>query len=251
MSFFFFFFAQSINFCVGASDQHLRRKEQNRAAQRAFRERKERYVKELEDKIRDLCAAHSLELEQLRRENEELRSALKAANNKYETEEEKEDSERFSTPPPDYCVRDKDGVSFCEKLKEEVCSNAYNQLLTEPLFDAQGCLNETVTEHPVPIVTSIMKRSQIFNQMEKSLVESLAENTDSEEVQDSASDDLISCTDVWKELQTHPLFDKFDIDNLCAQLKKKAMCSQSGPVFSKFDIKIILKSIEEKVSSSS
>lgn len=30
---------------------HQKRKEQNRAAQRAFRERKERYVRELEDKV--------------------------------------------------------------------------------------------------------------------------------------------------------------------------------------------------------
>ncbi|OAD66551.1 basic-leucine zipper transcription factor, partial [Phycomyces blakesleeanus NRRL 1555(-)] len=53
-----------------------RRKEQNRAAQRAFRERKEKYVKELEDKIRQIQAAHEVHVAQLQKENEELRAIL-------------------------------------------------------------------------------------------------------------------------------------------------------------------------------
>ncbi|KAI9281022.1 hypothetical protein BY458DRAFT_499347 [Sporodiniella umbellata] len=208
-------------------NQHSRRKEQNRAAQRAFRERKEKYVKELEDKMVQLCASHASEVEGLKKENEMLRSLLKLRG---------EESE-----PSKDCVRDKTGISFCERLREEVCSNAYNQLLTEPLFDSQGCLNETVTEHPVPIVTSMMKRSRIFNQMEQSLSESLPEM----ETEDAA-DDLISCADIWKRLQANPLFDKFDIDTLCAQLKTKAMCSQSGPMFSERAIRGIIQSIEDK-----
>ncbi|KAG1472224.1 hypothetical protein G6F56_001670 [Rhizopus delemar] len=210
-------------------DHHSRRKEQNRAAQRAFRERKEKYVKELEDKIGMICAAHASEVEKLKKENQELRSLLEA---------------QKAPESSIVCVRDKTGISFCERLKEEVCSNAYNQLLTEPLFDSQGYLNEAVTEHPVPIVTSMMRRSRIFDQMEQSLSKSLTEN-DSEELLDSA-DDLISCSELWKKLQRNPLFDKFDIDELCAQLKSKAMCSQSGPVFSEREVKDILKSIEEK-----
>ncbi|KAF4623393.1 hypothetical protein D9613_001582 [Agrocybe pediades] len=50
----------------------LKRKEQNRAAQRAFRERKEKHVKDLEDKVADLEAKN----EQALNENENLRDLL-------------------------------------------------------------------------------------------------------------------------------------------------------------------------------
>ncbi|KAF9480419.1 hypothetical protein BDN70DRAFT_805279 [Pholiota conissans] len=50
----------------------MKRKEQNRAAQRAFRERKEKHVKDLEDKVADLEAKN----EQAVHENENLRDLL-------------------------------------------------------------------------------------------------------------------------------------------------------------------------------
>ncbi|KAF8807169.1 hypothetical protein BYT27DRAFT_7099823 [Phlegmacium glaucopus] len=50
----------------------MKRKEQNRAAQRAFRERKEKHVKDLEDKISELEAKN----EQAQNENENLRDLL-------------------------------------------------------------------------------------------------------------------------------------------------------------------------------
>ncbi|KJA25920.1 hypothetical protein HYPSUDRAFT_338771 [Hypholoma sublateritium FD-334 SS-4] len=50
----------------------MKRKEQNRAAQRAFRERKEKHVKDLEDKVADLEAKN----EQTQHENENLRDLL-------------------------------------------------------------------------------------------------------------------------------------------------------------------------------
>lgn len=50
----------------------MKRKEQNRAAQRAFRERKEKHVKDLEDKVADLEAKN----ERAQHENENLRDLL-------------------------------------------------------------------------------------------------------------------------------------------------------------------------------
>ncbi|THU87764.1 hypothetical protein K435DRAFT_573459, partial [Dendrothele bispora CBS 962.96] len=50
----------------------LKRKEQNRAAQRAFRERKEKHVKDLEDQVAALEAKN----EQANSENENLRDLL-------------------------------------------------------------------------------------------------------------------------------------------------------------------------------
>ncbi|KDQ17722.1 hypothetical protein BOTBODRAFT_93074, partial [Botryobasidium botryosum FD-172 SS1] len=50
----------------------LKRKEQNRAAQRAFRERKEKHVKDLEDKVAALEAKSQTQTA----ENENLRDLL-------------------------------------------------------------------------------------------------------------------------------------------------------------------------------
>ncbi|KAJ8661467.1 hypothetical protein O0I10_002733 [Lichtheimia ornata] len=57
-------------------DPKVKRKAQNRAAQRAFRERKERYVKELEAKIKQLQDNHFHASSQLVQENQHLRSVV-------------------------------------------------------------------------------------------------------------------------------------------------------------------------------
>lgn len=54
----------------------MKRKAQNRAAQRAFRERKERYVKELELKLKQVQDTHLASASQLVRENHHLRSII-------------------------------------------------------------------------------------------------------------------------------------------------------------------------------
>ncbi|KAG1454245.1 hypothetical protein G6F56_007369 [Rhizopus delemar] len=52
-----------------------KRAEQNRAAQRAFRQRKERYIKELEIKVATMTE-WSLRMENLEKENEELKRRI-------------------------------------------------------------------------------------------------------------------------------------------------------------------------------
>ncbi|KAI8083097.1 uncharacterized protein BX664DRAFT_388193 [Halteromyces radiatus] len=54
----------------------IKRKAQNRAAQRAFRERKERYVKDLEIKIKQVQDNHIFATNQLFQENHHLRSII-------------------------------------------------------------------------------------------------------------------------------------------------------------------------------
>ncbi|KAI9281531.1 hypothetical protein BY458DRAFT_552822 [Sporodiniella umbellata] len=58
------------------SQEKSRRKEQNRAAQRAFRERKERHVKELEKRFKQFQDKHTLAIQQLIQENQYLRSVI-------------------------------------------------------------------------------------------------------------------------------------------------------------------------------
>lgn len=150
------------------------------------------------------------------------------------------------------CIRDKDGVSFCERLKEEVCSNAYDRLLTEPLFDAQGYLNETVASHPVPIVTSSTKersKTDVFNELEQFLTENFSPTTDSVS-NTSNSVDLISCSEVWQRVAKHPMFEQFNTDELCDELRRRAKCSRTGPVFEEYEVKEVLDLMVSKVKSS-
>ncbi|KAL7319583.1 DNA-binding transcription factor yap1 [Mucor circinelloides] len=57
-------------------DPKVKRKIQNRAAQRAFRERKERYVKELEKKVKYVQDSHVYSTTRLFNENQQLRSII-------------------------------------------------------------------------------------------------------------------------------------------------------------------------------
>ncbi|KAG6328401.1 hypothetical protein ID866_10688 [Astraeus odoratus] len=72
----------------------LKRKEQNRAAQRAFRERKEKHVKDLEDKVADLEAKN----EEAQAENNNLRDLL--ARLQEENMTLKQSQFTFSVPKP-------------------------------------------------------------------------------------------------------------------------------------------------------
>ncbi|CAO3576674.1 unnamed protein product [Absidia cylindrospora] len=302
------------------ADQKARRKEQNRAAQRAFRDRKEKYVKELEVKIKMMEKSHAQELTKVEQENQLLRakvirleqelgkrpqdenendmdmdmttSALEATTISSEQSpivEQQQDrpldrnsaytmtlfsssptttspiTPRVSMPSSAVaCIRDKDGVSFCERLKEEVCSSAYNQLLSEPLFDASGSLNETVTKHPVPIVTDRMNDDHHVDDDDRHrfdmyddpmyFLDRLNEILAPERFDllpphpDTLSPDvrLIPCSKVWQTLAAHPKFDAFDVDLLCDELKKIAKCSNTGPVFTEHELQALVHRMEKE-----
>ncbi|KAI0791772.1 hypothetical protein C8Q75DRAFT_805377 [Abortiporus biennis] len=57
---------------IDDEDKQMRRKEQNRAAQKAFRERKERHVKDLEERVTEF----SVKFREIKHENELLRELL-------------------------------------------------------------------------------------------------------------------------------------------------------------------------------
>ncbi|KAI7862193.1 hypothetical protein BDF14DRAFT_1809925 [Spinellus fusiger] len=262
-----------------AVDQRKRRREQNRTAQRAFRARKEVYVKELEEKIKAIETAHAFHIDRLERENGELRSAMREMQLRLQATESNTEplglvlGSGHETPPTlssvhkevqlqrasssaIACIRDKDGISFCERLKKEVCNSAYNQLLSEPLFDATGLLNDTVTQHRVPIVTGRMtvdnetddivkSAKKLFDKFAQTITERL-ENTPRQE--SSLRARLIPCSQVWKRLSNHPSFEEFDLDEVFDKLKQFAMCSETGPMFEEEEIQRVLEIVEKKVS---
>lgn len=295
-----------------------RRKAQNRAAQRAFRERKEKYVQELEGKIQQMEQAHKQERDRLLENNQNLTSLIQ----KLEAEvlslkkvspamsDGKEETARSSfsgSPQPSdqssvdreatdvsviredagrlnksgsqrsigsrycgtSCRTTKDGISFCAKLKEEVCSSAFERLLSESIFDNSGEVNNAI--EPVPIVTTEMsiglqndgdpQRGRKFSQFQKKFLIDSNENDEydlssgtSEAFQHEPHPDtlqsgkqLITCSQVWERLCEHPQFEEFDIEELCAQLKAKAKCSGSGPVIEEDELHEVLEALEFKL----
>ncbi|KAF7728608.1 DNA-binding transcription factor yap1 [Apophysomyces ossiformis] len=265
-------------------DQRQRRKEQNRAAQRAFRERKERYVKELETKIKLMEAAHAEQTARLQNENQRLKEIiqrLESQSNSYNSNPtpSKEDAMDISpttsspmkfqspvpsSPEPSFspkptrvpssavaCIRDKDGVSFCERLKEEVCSSAFNQLLSEPLFDSSGFLNDAVTRNPVPIVTASLDEDKDDKSVDSmmAMYDKFAEQMASQELNDTiiSGPHLISCAEIWRRVTKHPRFEEFDLEDLCEKLKKRAKCSHTGPVVEEDEFQEVLRELEAKL----
>ncbi|KAI8985321.1 hypothetical protein BDB01DRAFT_787628 [Pilobolus umbonatus] len=254
------------------TEQRLRRKEQNRAAQRAFRERKEKYVKELEDKIKAIEADHASQISCLENQNIQLQMTIQNLNIELKHYKEKYDhpvknemcspvSTVTASPhisklspishpihPPKCggieCMTDKDGISFCERLGEDVCSNAYNQLLSEPLFNSDGGLNETVISKPVPIITTPLKgnKHKVFNELEECL------NQMSFKQVLKNDDRLVSCSELLHQLAEHPLVDTLSREELYEETKKRAKCSAAGPVFDENDIREIIEIIEQRAA---
>lgn len=191
---------------------------------------------------------HARQIAQLETENQRLKQELLLSK---QQDEKKEKVVTVPSSPPSHspatphtsavaCIRDKDGVSFCERLKEEVCSNAYKQLLTEPLFDEFGILNETVSDHPVPIVTNSDSKSDMFFELEQYLNEKFS-SSPHESASVNSQVDLISCSEVWKQFSNHPSFEKFNKDDLCDRLRQIAKCSQSGPVFDDREVQAVME----------
>ncbi|KAI9680319.1 MAG: hypothetical protein M1829_001205 [Trizodia sp. TS-e1964] len=134
----------------GASHTHSRRRAQNRASQRAFRERKEKHVKDLEQRLSELEEKHknlaqsyaklSMANEKLKLDNEKLSNendALRASSgicrveldSSADAEADDNESDEIGAP----------AASFSEMLtkREEDADGVIVGLTAEPLFYAQ------------------------------------------------------------------------------------------------------------------
>jgi AP-1-like factor len=114
-----------------------RRKAQNRAAQRAFRERKERHVKELETKLSALeSSTHSLQSD-----NERLKAALQRARTENEILRATSGHASASPPPPVSASYPSPGAHLL--LEEEEKDDLYN---VQPLSNG-SVINAADREH--------------------------------------------------------------------------------------------------------
>ncbi|KAG0369148.1 hypothetical protein BC939DRAFT_499869 [Gamsiella multidivaricata] len=56
----------------------------------------------------------------------------------------------------------------------------------------------------------------------------------------------IPCPQAWEYIAKHPNFDDADIDELCAELKKKAKCSGHGPVIPLSDVEQVMNKLNQE-----
>lgn len=60
---------------------------------------------------------------------------------------------------------------------------------------------------------------------------------------------MIPCSQIWERLSQHPNFDGFNLDKLCEELKKKAVCSGNGPVIPESELLAVLQQMDQHPNS--
>ncbi|KAG0168112.1 hypothetical protein DFQ30_005194 [Apophysomyces sp. BC1015] len=197
---------------ISTANQRQRRKEQNRVAQRAFRERKERYVKELELKIKAMEKDHAEDTSELRKENEVLRSSMKQMESEM------------------YTLR---GAALAFELSM--------RKLREAGIEVPDIQQHTMVHQSGPERLDTRGADQPLSPRVDEFAESTAKRF--EHLPDPitrTNAKLIPYSKVWELLSEHPRFDEFDLEELCEELKTKAKCSGTGPVIEEAELNNVL-----------
>ncbi|KAI0172730.1 hypothetical protein GGR52DRAFT_419520 [Hypoxylon sp. FL1284] len=188
-----------------------RRKAQNRAAQRAFRERKERHVKDLEAKLASLEEAQH----RTANENEKL----------------KRDLQKMST-------------------ENEILRATSNvQAQAAQANGAGGVAGAAMSSPPPTTTTGPMQYNP--TDFYSDLLQNHANKTPSHRiVESSAGERLLAAGATWDYIINHELFrtGRVDVGDVSLRLKSQAKCDGQGPVFEE---SVILQAIEESVASGS
>ncbi|KAF8249594.1 hypothetical protein K440DRAFT_543212, partial [Wilcoxina mikolae CBS 423.85] len=170
-----------------------RRKEQNRAAQRAFRERKERHVKELESRLASLEQANS----RAAAENDKLKEQLEKT--RLENRLLHENTLRSHSPP--------------EPL-QEVGPMAFKPLDPESLASLG-------TQPPAKFTTPIFGAHPNRGPIHRITASP------------GTGEKLLGAGAAWDLIVCHPLYEQglVDIGDISDRLKSLARCDGQGPVF--------------------
>ncbi|KAF2211082.1 hypothetical protein CERZMDRAFT_91030 [Cercospora zeae-maydis SCOH1-5] len=183
-----------------------RRKAQNRAAQRAFRERKERHVRDLEAKLNHLTTTTS----SLQSDNERLKVLLQ----RVQTENEILRATASSSPPRHHPPGFVDDPSLLLSAHESKASRSSDDLRVNPSRLSNGLLS-TKPSSPK------------------------AQDAPSSEM------NLLSANATWDLLQSHPLYrlGSVDIGEVCERLKKMARCEGAGPMFDEDGVRKVIEEV--------
>ncbi|TKA79154.1 hypothetical protein B0A49_02793 [Cryomyces minteri] len=187
------------------SPAQSRRKAQNRAAQRAFRERKERHVRELETRLESLAT----QSQTLQTDNERLKLALRKA----ETENE--------------ILRATNATAM-----HELPLSPNLDRVEHPDFSASA----PYRQHSVPTTTTTTMAGSIVA-TDGSVVH--MPSTSGMLNVAMAQPGLLHPMQTWDLILAHPLFQagKVDLGGVCERLRTKAQCDGLGPVFCEADVR--------------
>ncbi|KAL8838289.1 MAG: hypothetical protein Q9170_002186 [Blastenia crenularia] len=185
-----------------------RRKAQNRAAQRAFRERKERHVKDLEGKLNSVTSQNSsllVEIERLQRENEKFATQYEILRATSGSANVGQPSFNSHGAPPESPVPGPMHYSPATA----------HHLVSSPHGDANG--------HTVPPMSHRI------------------------EVSPSTGERLYGTGATWDFIQNHELYQRgmVDITLVSQRLQPHALCDGSGPAFPE---SAIISAIEDSIS---
>ncbi|KAI5779091.1 hypothetical protein EDC01DRAFT_621872, partial [Geopyxis carbonaria] len=176
-----------------------RRKEQNRAAQRAFRERKERHVKELESRLASLEQAQSRTVA----ENDRLKEQL--SQTRLENRLLQESRSMNGNSPPEVpevgpmVFNPTDAAKHMASSSSSLALGVPPQSFTSPIFGAHP------NQGPIHRITTSPKTGER----------------------------LLGTGAAWELIICHPLYEQgaIDIADISDRLKKLARCDGQGPVF--------------------
>lgn len=107
----------------------------------------------------------------------------------------------------------------------------------DPVFEPESfSLPDLTTESSIFDPLQPVKQEQEKQQADSDLQETVPAN----------SNKLMTCTAVWDRISAHPKFGELDIDGLCAELRTKAKCSETGAVLSENDVNKVLSTLESR-----
>lgn len=109
----------------------------------------------------------------------------------------------------------------------------------DPIFDNEDfTLPDLTTENSMfdPLTTDVNNKYPLYSRPEAPLAQK-------EETVPANPTKLMTCTAVWDRISQHPKFGDLDIDGLCAELRTKAKCSESGVVLSEKDVNNVLNTL--------
>ncbi len=175
--------------------------------QRAFRERKERHVRDLEAKLNHLTNTTS----SLQSDNERLKLMLQRAQTENEILRATASTSPTSNHPPSF-VDDPSLLPPSQPLKPS--STRSGEIGFDPARLANGLLS----------TASSPRRST---------------------ASPGSPNQLLSASATWDLLQSHPLYlsGAVDIGEVCERLKKMARCDGMGPMFEEDEVRKVIEEV--------
>lgn len=176
-------------------------------SQRAFRERKERHVRDLEAKLNLLTTTTS----SLQSDNERLKLMLQRAQTENEILRATASSSPTANHPPGFV--DDPSLLPSSRPSKALPSRAEGQH-----FDSTRLANGLISTESSP--TNARRAS----------------NNES---------NLLSASATWDLLQSHPLYlsGAVDIGEVCERLKKMARCDGMGPMFEEAEVRKVIEEV--------